>query len=58
MARPSGVRYREALDALRTIHLALQQVLEARLTAAVRIQIETLVQMVERLLSRDNGRSR
>ena len=59
MARtPRPPTYREALDTLRTTHLTLQNILSSRLNPAVRAELQTLFNMIDRLLVRDDGRVR
>jgi len=55
--RPRSFSYDEARDALHVTYRTLQRVLEMRMSSAVRSQLLTLQDMLQRIVARDNGRS-
>jgi len=55
--RPRSFSYDEARDALYVTYRTLQRVLEMRMSSAVRSQLLTLQDMLQRIVARDNGRS-
>ena len=56
--QPPGLTYREAMDGLCEAHRMLSTILQGRLTRETRIQLQVLSDMLERLLARDDGRTR
>lgn len=59
MRRPRPVTYREALDALQDAHLTITAILASvRRYQDARAQLSLLIERLERVLTRHNGRSR
>ena len=56
--RPRAVTYAEAMSALQDIHLILLSILQSRLNSGTReqLQLQLLVDRLDLLLRRDNGR--
>ena len=54
--RPRAVTYAEAMSALQDIHLILLSILQSRLNSGTREQLQLLVDRLDLLLRRDNGR--
>lgn len=55
--RPRPVLYAEAMAALHDTYRTLQSILQLRLGSQTRERLELLRDRLERLVSRDNGRS-
>ena len=55
--RPRSVTYAEAMAALRDTYRTLQSILRLRLGPQTRERLELLRDQLERLVTRDNGRS-
>ena len=55
--RPRGIPYREAVNALHVTYQTLQRIIDMRMSSAVRSQLLTLQDMLQRIVARDNGRS-
>jgi hypothetical protein len=56
--RPRAMTYAEAVSALHDAHLTLLTILQARLPAGIREQLQLLSDRLALLLRRDNGRTR